>query len=244
MTIIDTRTLVDRITDALRQDVISGRLEPGLRLRQDDLANRLGVSRTPLREALARLQNEGWFEPHPRQGITVAGVSVAEVISLGTARLALEPIAARLAAETHDEQAAGRLRILVEERHSHDVDLRPIEFQELNRDYHLEIYGAGPSCPETEISRLTLSIWEKFSRYRLYYWRDRQHVRLSARTHQEIAELWLARDGSATELAVAAHILDAISDQIYTLTPDHQVSGPLLAICERYGLADRLVGQP
>jgi DNA-binding GntR family transcriptional regulator len=235
---------VDRITDALRQDVISGRLEPGLRLRQDDVASRLGVSRTPLREALRRLQAEGWFEPHPRQGITVAGVSVEEVISLATARLALEPVAARLAAETHDEQAAGRLRILVEERHSQDVDLRPIEFQELNRDYHFEIYGVGPSCPETEISRLTVSTWEKFSRYRLYYWRDRQHVRLSARTHQEIADLWLGRDGSATEHAVAAHILDAISDQIYSLTPEYKAGGPLLAISDRYGLADRLVDRP
>ncbi|MFJ5700002.1 GntR family transcriptional regulator [Arthrobacter sp. NPDC093139] len=244
MSSLDTRTLVDRIADALRLEVMTGQLKPGSRIRQEDVANRLGVSRTPLREALRRLQAEGWFESHPRQGIVIAGISVEEVAALGTARLALEPTAARIAAATHDEKAAVRLQWLVQEWHSKDVYLPLADFQELNTDYHLEIYGAGPEWPVTELTKLTVSVWEKFSRYRFNYWRDEQHVLLSSDEHKEITRLWLARDAEATEHAVAGHILASITDQIYTLAPDYEPAGPLRAICERYGLADQLSQRP
>jgi DNA-binding GntR family transcriptional regulator len=241
---LDTRTLVDRIADALRLEVMTGQLEPGSRVRQEDVASRLGVSRTPLREALRRLQAEGWFESHARQGIVVAGISVEEVAALGTARLALEPTAARIAAATHSEEAANRLRTLVLERHSKDVYLHPTEFQQLNTDYHLEIYGAGPEWPVTELTKLTVSVWEKFSRYRFSYGRDEQHVLLSSEEHQDIARLWLARDAEGTEKAMAGHILSSIIDQIYSIAPDYEPTGPLRAICERYGLADQLTRRP
>jgi DNA-binding GntR family transcriptional regulator len=241
---LDTRTLVDRIADELRTEVMTGTLEPGSRLRQEDVAQRLGVSRTPLREALRRLQAEGWLEKHARQGIVVAGISVEEVAALGVARLALEPIAARIASETHDEAATERLRSIVQEQHSEDVYIDPYEFQNVNTTYHLEIYGAGPQWPATEFSRLTVSVWEKFSRYRLSYSREQKHVLLSTSEHQEIASLWLARDGEGTERAVAAHILQSIADQIYSISPDYRPAGALLAICERYGLADQLIHRP
>ncbi|GAF44485.1 GntR family transcriptional regulator [Rhodococcus wratislaviensis] len=240
MSTLDTRPLIDRIADELRARVMDGRLKPGQRVRQEDLAAQLGVSRTPLRETFRRLESEGWFVTHARQGVVVAGLSLPEVLELATARLALEPTATRIAALTHDNAARDRVTRIIEQRHSSDIESRPGEFQEVNREFHLEIYGAYTGHL-SELGKQTRLVWEKFARYRLYYWQDRQHVCLSTDAHRKIADLWSRRDGDGAELAVAQHIFDAILDQILSLGGgDHAPDPGLVAIAARYGLDDRL----
>jgi DNA-binding GntR family transcriptional regulator len=239
VTSLDTRPLVDRIADELRNQVMDGRLQPGMRVRQEDLAARLDVSRTPLREALRRLEAEGWFVGRSRQGAVVAGLSRDEVRELATVRLALEPTAARIAALTHDDEAAKRLMHIVEQRHSKDIEFRPDEFQAVNREFHLEVYGAY-SGHISELGRQTRMVWQKFARYRRYYWQDHEHVCLSSDAHRKIADLWCRRDGDATELATAQHIFDALLDQIRSLAGESEPDPALVAIASRYGLDDRL----
>jgi DNA-binding GntR family transcriptional regulator len=236
---LDTRPLVDRIADELRAQVIDGRLTPGRRVRQEDLAAQLNVSRTPLREALRRLEAEEWFVSHSRQGVVVADLSLREVQELAVARLTLEPTAARVAALTHDDEARDRVMRIVEQRHSSDIEFRPDEFEVVNREFHLEIYGAfhGESH---ELAKQTRLVWQKFARYRRYYWKDHKHVCLSSDAHRKIADLWCRRDGDGAELATAEHIFDAIADQIRTLGGGDTSDPALLAIASRYGLDSQL----
>lgn len=229
----DTRTLVERIADELRSQVIDGRLEPGRRVRQEDIAGRLGVSRTPLREAFRQLESEGWFTSHPRQGVLVSAMSYEEVCEIATARMVLEPAAARVAAVVHDDAAAARLRELVG---TTSATPEVHDFDGLNRAFHLEVYGATDHTPPTELSRSTRHYWERFTRYRRYYWRAEEHISLSAEHHVHIADLWCARDGAATEAAVARHIISAISDQIRVLHPGSTPDPALAAVCRRYDI--------
>jgi DNA-binding GntR family transcriptional regulator len=95
----DHQPLRSLVCDELRRLIITGELEPGTRLVEDRLAARLGVSRNPVREALHALAAEGFVEMLPRRGAVVAQVTVEHAEELFDVRMALEPLAARLAAQ-------------------------------------------------------------------------------------------------------------------------------------------------
>lgn len=233
MTEFDSRPLVERITDELRARVIDGRLAPGSRLRQEDISNELGVSRTPLREAFRRLQGEGWFQAHPRQGIVVRSLSLEVVVDIAVARMLLEPMSAALAAVVHEDEATTRVKALA----SAEVDLDdPRGFFKLNREFHFEISGVGKGSKDTDLNQVIRRQWEQFSRYRLYYWRAAEHIARSVHAHKEIVAAWVARDASAVELLVARHNWFGIRDQIEVMHPGAALPADLEAIRGKYGL--------
>ncbi len=86
------------VSDELRRLVVTGELPPGSRIVEDRLAERLGVSRNPVREALQALAAEGFVEILPRRGAVVAQITPEQAEDLFDVRTALEPLAARLAA--------------------------------------------------------------------------------------------------------------------------------------------------
>jgi DNA-binding GntR family transcriptional regulator len=95
----------DRAYGSLRADILEWRLPPGTLLAEVEQARRLGISRTPLREALSRLVAEGLAAAHTGRGVVVTGVSLAGVADLFEVRLPLECAAARLAAARRDPAA-------------------------------------------------------------------------------------------------------------------------------------------
>ena len=100
----------DRAYSALREQILDGDLAPGTVLGEVEQAARLGVSRTPLREALARLAADGLVSPHSGRGVVVTEVSVDRVAELFEVRAALEEQAARLAARRRDPAVFERLQ--------------------------------------------------------------------------------------------------------------------------------------
>jgi DNA-binding GntR family transcriptional regulator len=109
------RRVSDHVTTLLRSWIYSGEYKPGQRLPELDLSARLGVSRSPLREALLRLQREGLVELHPRRGASVASFSKEDVQEIAELRSVLEGLAARLAATRGSEEELGKLRAALEE---------------------------------------------------------------------------------------------------------------------------------
>ncbi|MUP59174.1 GntR family transcriptional regulator [Veillonellaceae bacterium M2-4] len=113
---LDTyRSLREVVSDALRQAIKDGRLSPGQRLREITLADTLGVSRTPIREAIRQLEQEGFVVMVPRRGTYVADISLKDIAQVFEIRGALEELAAGLAAERITTEELECLeRILVE----------------------------------------------------------------------------------------------------------------------------------
>ena len=99
----------DVIADALRVRIMSGELKPGERLREDAVAEEYGVSRVPVREALRRLESEGFVSLTPYRGATVSQTSRQDSLELMQVRRALETMAARLAAQNRGGPVAGDL---------------------------------------------------------------------------------------------------------------------------------------
>jgi DNA-binding GntR family transcriptional regulator len=112
---INNTRLVDQATRAIRELILAGKLPPGTRLRQEDLAEQMTISRTPLREALMKLEQEGLIAVLPRRGFRVVELNFIEAIELYELREMLDGLAARLAAEKAAPDVLRRLKDLVDE---------------------------------------------------------------------------------------------------------------------------------
>lgn len=128
----DGRLLREKVYDELRADMISCRLAPGTEIRENELASRFGVSKSPVRDALMRLEREGLVITLPRQGYRVAPVSLADVQDMFHLREALEQACMeRIARRADDEELAALDRF-----RSFDAAQWPGGFIAYNREFH------------------------------------------------------------------------------------------------------------
>jgi DNA-binding GntR family transcriptional regulator len=234
-------TLVDDIVDAISDQIIHGELRPGLKIRQQQFAESLGVSRTPLREAFQRLEADGWVDLRARRGAEVRPLTVGEAGEIFTMRVVLETTAARLAAVVHTEDEARQARRLLAAPASNGsaAEGRPDgDVEALNLAFHEAVYGLDSPAASRELADNLRGYWTRALRYRLVYWSQPSAIELSRAAHETILEAWLARDADATERAVADHILTAlwrISARIDD--GDSRPAPALRALAGRYGVA-------
>jgi DNA-binding GntR family transcriptional regulator len=206
-------TLVDDIVDAIRDRIIHGELQPGLKIRQQQFAEALGVSRTPLREAFQRLEADGWVDLRARRGAEVRPLTVDEAGEIFTMRVVLETTAARLAAVLHtDDEARDARRLMADPVPTGTAGDGPPsrDVEALNLAFHEAVYGLNSPETSRELAGNLRGYWTRALRYRLVYWSQPSAIELSSAAHERILEAWLARDADATEWAVADHILTAL----------------------------------
>ncbi|MCK2219828.1 GntR family transcriptional regulator [Actinomadura sp. ATCC 31491] len=137
------RTLRDEVTAELRRRILSGELAQGERLVEDRLAATLGVSRNPVRESIRVLAAEGFIEVVPRLGATVARLSAEEGEELFDVRMAIEGLAARLAARKRTPASARRLRAVLEQAKEAVEAGRLERVADLNTAFHLAVGEAA-----------------------------------------------------------------------------------------------------
>ncbi|TDF92661.1 MULTISPECIES: GntR family transcriptional regulator [Arthrobacter] len=130
-------TIAGAIAAELRAEIAAGRILPGEKLRQNELANRFGTSTTPVREAIAILRHEGLVRHTPQRGATVFSPSAEELREQYAIRTALEALAARHAAANFQAEDAAPLQALIDEM-SRCVD--PDRYVELNHQFHMGLY--------------------------------------------------------------------------------------------------------
>ena len=133
--------MVDQVHAVLREQILTGALPRGSRLPQETIAAELGVSRTPLREALRRLASEGLVTLQPNHGATVSGVDFNDMNAAWVARLAIEPFAARLAAERRDPDELERMATAIARAARGVCD--PADGLDANREFHLALVAAS-----------------------------------------------------------------------------------------------------
>ncbi len=109
---VKSDTLTNQVYEILREKVISGVMTPGEFIREKDVSERLGVSRTPVREALGRLASEGFLERLPHRGFKLPEESMADLLELYPIITALEELAAKQAFDRLDEPAIDELRLV------------------------------------------------------------------------------------------------------------------------------------
>ncbi|HZO95665.1 MAG TPA: GntR family transcriptional regulator [Candidatus Baltobacteraceae bacterium] len=132
----------DAVVDALREAILTGAYAPGERLVQDELAESLGISRIPLREALRRLEGEGLVIISPNRGAIVRPLAPKDVLDLYDVRLALESLAVRRAAEHYTDLRESTERMRDDARAAIAGGALPRLFH-LDRDFHAGVAAAS-----------------------------------------------------------------------------------------------------
>jgi DNA-binding GntR family transcriptional regulator len=198
------RSVVDQVYDALLERVLSGDIPRGTRLPQGALAEEMGVSRTPLREALRRLSAEGFVEFSTNQGATVSQLDLGGMRHAWTARLALEPAAARLAAANADAADVARMRHAVQQQRLSAED-RAAGFA-ANREFHLALVAASRN---PHLTRFAEMLWVSPIGGWIYSAQAADapgETALWANEHDAIADAVEARDADLVERLTRAHI--------------------------------------
>jgi DNA-binding GntR family transcriptional regulator len=131
------------IAKRLRAAILASEIKPGEWLRQEQLAQRFGVSHTPVREALQDLVGEGLVEHIPYRGIRVIEFSVTDLVDLYASRAFLESLAARDAAQNITAEQLAELKRLSDEMEQQRIQKDWMEYRQLNRRFHQVIYSAS-----------------------------------------------------------------------------------------------------
>ena len=204
---LNIASVVDQVYAAIRERITSGSLPRGARVHQEDLAEELGVSRTPVREALRRLAAEGLVEMRTNRGARVADVDQHGMRVSYEARTVIEPGAARLAAGQQLEDPLARMRAAVAAQRR---SLRNVQRSfEANREFHLALAAASGNeflsqfAERLWVARIGETIYERQVQ-------TQERMLLDVREHEQILEAIEAGDGRRAESLTRRHLADAM----------------------------------
>jgi DNA-binding GntR family transcriptional regulator len=154
-----------RVANHLRSAILGGQIGPGERVRQEDIAQQLGASRLPVREALQMLAAEGLVEHEPNKGARVPYLSMHEVDVMYRMREQLEPLAL---AESLPSLMASDLIRLMEIQDEIEAGVDVSRFLELDREFHLRTYSA---CSIEQLTTTVTRLWNSTQYYRRAFMR-------------------------------------------------------------------------
>ena len=200
-------TLADLAHDTLKQFLLSPKAKGLERLEERTLAKQLGISRTPLREAVNRLIFEGFLRVEPRRGVFLNHPSKKEIIEILHVRAALESMAARLTASRITSSDLENLRKIFAPFHLDSVEEHVEEFSLAHFDFHeqvLELSGCG------KLIEMASNIRDQMRLVRVHTMRIRRNIKKSLIEHLEIIDALESRDPDVAANRMREHILNLV----------------------------------
>ena len=194
----------EALRDEIEQDIVTGRLQPGERLDEQSLADRFGVSRTPIREALMQLASTGMVELHSRRGAFVASLGLKEIIERFEAMAALEGMCGALAARRITDEQRAMLLAVHEECQNEAKNGASDPYYYANERFHQTIYEA---CHNTYLAEQARQLHNRLKPYRRLQLRARHRIGHSLTEHQKIVDAIMAGDSAKAEQRLRDHIL-------------------------------------
>lgn len=199
----DYKPLREVIFNTLREAIIVGELKPGERLMEVQLAEKMGVSRTPVREAIRKLELEGLVEMIPRKGAHVADLSVKDIMDVLEVRATLDGLATALSASRITEDEIKELKHVqsqfanyVEKENLQGTIKKDVEFHDI-------IYR---SSRNDKLIQIANNLREQVQRFRVIYLKDYGSPKDIVKEHSEIFEAVLRKDSEAARIAAKKHI--------------------------------------
>ncbi len=223
-------TGADLVYARLREAILHNRLSPGLVVSQVQLARELGVSRTPLREALRMLQREGLVTGEANRMVRVAPFSTADVEELYAVRIANEALAIRLTVPVMTAEDDAVLEDDLREMAGH-ADARNVDtWEQHHRAFHRHlVYGGGE-----RLCRMLAEFSDHAERYRrLYLTSEPRAMSIGAAEHEAIVAACHERDASRAATELARHLARTALTALMQIAPEHEpamVRGTLRAV--------------
>jgi DNA-binding GntR family transcriptional regulator len=206
VTRLGAKTRAAAVADALRDMIRSGELAPGTPLRQDHLAEQFGVSSTPVREALSILVRERLVRHDPHRGAIVYPPTAADIRENFEIRLALEPLATRLAAEHRADATVGHLRELLPALDTAVAAADPTAYAAADRAFHLAIFAAAE---RPQLLEMIVTLRDATAAWAHLHAGNGIDAALLARLHAQHAQLVDAiadGDGDRAQAIAADHV--------------------------------------
>lgn len=219
----ERQTLSATLRHALETEIFQGQLVPGQRLDEQEMARRFGVSRTPVREALQGLASSGMVEMRPRQGATVASLTVSSLIEMFQVMAELEALCARLAARRMNREQCAAMDLEHEEMiRMVDSDGDPSVFYEANKRFHEIIYVGSQNTFLIDQMR---ALRTRVAPYRRYITFQPGRMQATIGEHAAIAKAIVDRDPNEAQDRMREHVNllgDDLNDFIASL-PSHML---------------------
>lgn len=196
-------TRAEQLRELIVQDIMTGKLPPGAKLDEQELADSYGVSRTPVRECLRELAASGLVVIRPHRGATVAGITSEKLSELFEALIEIEALSARLACMKMTREERTQINEIHEK--SRDIVVAdPDAFFDLNEQFHGAIgRGARNSFFDEVAANLHTRLWSIFK----VQLRVTPRVPQSFAEHEKIVQAILRADAEGAELAMRAHVM-------------------------------------
>ncbi len=201
-------SIADQIFEQLERDILSGKYARGELLTELRLSEELGVSRTPIREAIRRLEQENILEEAGR-GVTVVGISQEDMLDMYEIRIRIEGLAAEWAAERISDEELSRMRDTVELQRYYTEKPdgnHSDQIKNLDSQFHEQVYRA---CGSRALTDTLLNLHKKMTKFRMASVSKHSRALQSVQEHEAVLAALSAHDGKAANEAMTRHVMNA-----------------------------------
>ena len=198
-------SIADQVFEELEHDILSGEYERDEILTEMKLSERLGVSRTPIREAMRRLEQEHIIEPTSK-GARVIGITKEDIADICEIRLRLEGLAARWAAERADDEGINSLKETMELQEFYTQKQDPESIKNADSRFHQTIYAL---CGSHSMQDTLEPLHRKLLKYRRVSVSKTSRAQKSLQEHQAIYQAIAEHDGAKAEALTIQHVANA-----------------------------------
>ena len=197
--------LRDVVFNTLRQAILRGEMEPGERLMEIQLSQKLGVSRTPIREALTRLEAERLIK-QTSSGMVVVGISKKDVEEMYAVKKAMEPYATELAVKNMSAEGLEKLREILEQQEFYVTKSNAEKIKDLDTEFHDIIYSESAS---PTLESILSPLHHKLMRFRKVSLQFSDRSTQSVEEHKQLFEAIEAGDAKKAKELMAEHVNNA-----------------------------------
>ncbi len=198
--------LAEQVFQTLEEDILQGRLKPGEVITELRLSKALGVSRTPIREALQHLEQESLVEIRPHRGAVVLGITRDDLEVIYDMRIRLEGLAASLAAKTADEEQLNAMKEVLDLQEFYVEKNNPDEQEIFDSRFHEMVYEFSGKRILYEVLK---NLHRRITRYRRLSVTDMDRARKAITEHREIYEAIRDGNGSLADTLTIRHVENA-----------------------------------
>lgn len=216
-----TQTLAETLAHRLRRDILTGRLHPGAPIKERDTAQDLGVSRTPMREAIRLLAQDGLVALRPSRSPIVANPTLKEITDSIEILVALEELSARLAVSQASDAELAAIRTIHENICQNCQAMDDVDAFEADMSFHRAIAEASHNA---EVARVHAAYLARMWRARFVSGRRRRNSDRVRREHGAIIDALEARNADLSTLSVRGHLGHLMDRMVQSY---HDQSAPL-----------------
>ncbi|MDP4108580.1 MAG: GntR family transcriptional regulator [Bacillota bacterium] len=203
---MDSHSLTMQVFNILQNDILNGELEPGESLVENRISDELGVSRTPVREAISKLELEGLVESVPNKGSIVVGIKDKDIRDIYTIRMYIEGLAANWSAANITEDQLSQLRNIVELQEFYVGRSDYAQIWQLDTRFHKIIYD---SCNSTILKNTLTDFHHFIQKARELSIKKSGRAEMSVKEHYKILEALEQHDSKLAEALISEHISNA-----------------------------------